>query len=147
MLKSRLFLVTYLKILSSRRAITKTVALVLIIVAFVAALVPIDLYYSLLSQDLANKDSTPSPTPSSTISLTPTPSTPTTPTATPHPTQIPTYQPDSTPYPPATPTPTYPPLGTGPSTTETLVNESPATVQNLLSDLSSDQKSTFSTES
>ena len=95
MLKSRLFLVTYLKILSSRRAITKTVALVLIIVAFVAALVPIDLYYSLLSQDLANKDSTPSPTPSSTISLTPTPSTqPTsTPTATPHPTQIPTYQP------------------------------------------------------
>jgi hypothetical protein len=142
--------VTNLEIFSSRRAITKTVALVLIIVALVAVLVPLDLWYSSF-QDTANKNTTPSPTnSSSTISLTPTPTTqPTTtskatasPTATPHP----TYQPISTPYPPTTPTPTYPPPGTGPSTTETIVNETPATVQNLLGDLSPDQKSTFSTK-
>ena len=144
-----MFLVNILKILSSRRAITKTVASLLIIVAFVAALVPIDLWYSSI-QDSANKNPTPSPTPSpSTISLTPTPSTqPTTPKATALPTATPnpTYQPISTPYPPTTPTPTYPPPGTGPSTTETIVNETPATVQNLLSDLNPDQKSTFSTK-
>ena len=92
---------------------TKTVALVLIIVALVAAFIPIDLYYSSLSQDSANKDSTPSPTPSSTISLIPTPSTqPTsTPIATPHPSPTPTIQPLSTPYPTATPSPTHPPPG------------------------------------
>jgi hypothetical protein len=142
--------VTILKILASRRAITKTAATLLIIVAFIAALVPIELWYSSF-QDSANQNATPSPTPSpSTISLTPTPSTqPTTtpkatalPTATPHS----TYQPVSTPYPPSTPTPTYPPPGTGPSTTEALVNETPATVQNLLSGLSPDQKSIFSTK-
>ena len=52
----------------------------------------------------------------------------------------------STPYPSATSTPTYPPLGAGPSITETIANETSSTVQNLLSGLSPDQKSTFSTK-
>jgi hypothetical protein len=136
--------VTILKILESRRAISKTVAYLLIVVAFIAVVVPIDLWYSSF-QDSANKNTTPSPTySSSTISLTPTPSPQPTATTLPTTTPQPTLQPVSTPYPSATPTPTYPPLGTGPSTTEALVNETPATVQNLLNGLNSEQKSTFS---
>ena len=103
-----------LKILSSRRAITKTVASLLILVAVIAAVVPVDLWYSSLSQNSANKNPTPSPTPSPTtiISSTPKPSPQPTstprntalPTTTPYPTPNPTYQPVSTPNPTATPT-------------------------------------------
>ena len=119
-------------------------------VAVVVVIVPVDLWYSSFSQDTANKNSKPSPTPSSStiISRTPTPSaqpssTPkkTTPNSTPNP----TYQPISTPDPATpSPSPTYPPLGVGPSITEALANETSPTVQNLLSGLSLDQKSTFS---
>ena len=40
-----------LKLLSSRQAITKTVALVLIIVAVIVVIIPVDLWYSSFSQD------------------------------------------------------------------------------------------------
>jgi hypothetical protein len=144
---------TNLKILSARLGITKTVALILILIAVIAALVPVDLWYSSISHNSANNTTpSPKPSPSTIISSTPTPSThptqtpkkTTVPTVTPTLAPYPTYQPVSTPYPSATPSPTYPPSGNGPSTTEALSNETSSTIQNFLSTLSSDQESTFS---
>jgi hypothetical protein len=125
-------------LLSSKRAITKTMAALLILVVVIATLIPIDILYNLTLQN-SSDNSSPSPTPSATPSETTTPQ----PTSK-EPTQTATLTPSSS-NPPQQPSPTYPPQGTGPSTTQTLNSELPSDVQTFLSQLRVDQQASFST--
>ena len=89
------------------------------------------------TQSPITTSASPTQTPTAQSTLAPTP--PTTPSS------AATSSPTLTPQPTATPNPTHPPLGTGPSTTERITNET--SIQSILDALSDTDKSTFAATS